>query len=702
MPSEVLPHGFVAAGRNVGVKNSKPDCGVLLSDVDAVMAAVVSTNRCRAPNLDRIERIRRKGRPVRAVLAVSGNANALVGAEGVAADDALAAALAGQIDVHPDEVLTAYTGVLGHRLAVDRVEAGLPGVLSELSHRSDRFAESILTTDRVTKVETREIFISGTRVRIQAVCKGSGMLAPSLATVLCFVMTDALIDPELLQTAVEAAAARTFNRLVIDGGMSPSDAVVALANGLARNEPIAAEDDAYALFAHAILEIFQRFAEAIADDAEGANRRIEVRVVGASTGFEAELLARTVAGSLLVKTAIFGADPNAAARIVATVGGAAASHGIHLDPARMSVTLQGERCFEEGRAVRVQEPGQLRHRLKEPVVRVDVEMGEGAEEARSWGCDLSYDYVKINADYAAITETSSDGRVAVDERLAEFGPTIKRKLLVEALRYIDRFKGIRAVIKLGGAAMVDPRLEGHFAEDVLLLRSVGLRPIVVHGGGPEISRTMARLGQAAEFVDGLRVTDGASMRTVEMVLTGSVNQRLVAALNRHGSRAVGLSGKDGALIRAQKKKDGARDLGQVGDVKSIDARLLDMLERDGYVPVISPIGLGEDGSTYNINADVVASELARAARADKLIFLSDVPGLLEGGDRVVSELTGDDVRRRLDDGEITGGMRPKLESALRALRGGLSSVHLVDGRVRHNLIAELFTDRGVGTLIRRT
>lgn len=700
MQDDVLPHGFVAAGQNVGIKNSKPDCGVFLSEADAVMAAVVSTNRCRAPNLDRIERIRRSGRPIRAILAVSGNANALVGAAGVQADESLARALAEQLDVDPDEVITAYTGVLGHLLPADRVRAGLPAVLSGLTHRPEPFAQSILTTDQVTKVETREIFISGTRVRIQAVCKGSGMVAPSLATVLCFVATDAVIDPELLQSAVEEGVGRTFNRLVIDGGMSPSDAVVALANGLARNEPISAQDDTYAQFAGALQDIFERFAEAIADDGEGANRRLEVHVTGAVSEPEAELLARAVNGSLLVKTAVFGADPNAAARIVATVGGAAAVGGSALDPDKMKVTLQGELCFEAGSSMRVPDPGQFRLRLQEPVVRVEIELGLGAGSARSWGCDLSYDYVKINADYAAITETSPDGRVAVNERLAELGPTIKRKLLVEALRYIEQFKGIRAVIKLGGAAMIDPKLEEQFAEDVLLLRSVGLRPIVVHGGGPEISRTMKRLGQEATFVDGLRVTDGASMRTVEMVLTGSVNQRLVAALNRHGSRAVGLSGKDGGLIRA-KKMASEHNLGQVGDVESIDARLLDMLEKDGYVPVISPVGLGDEGVAYNINADVAASELARATRADKLIFLSDVPGLLEG-DRVVSELTGDEVRRRLDSGDITGGMRPKLESALRALRGGLTSVHLVDGRVRHNLIAELFTDRGVGTLIRRS
>lgn len=401
---------------------------------------------------------------------------------------------------------------------------------------------------------------------------------------------------------------------------------------------------------------------------------------------------------MLVKAAVFGADPYAWGRIISAAGAAASRVGAKYELATLTVDLQHERVFELGKAQDLTEKAPiLRRKMAEPDVFVTLSLGQGDASGMAWGCDLTYDYVKVNADYAAAT-TTQDGSVAVNERLNELGPTIKKKLLIEALRYIDRFRGIRAVIKIGGAAMIEPKLEEQFAEDVLLLQSVGLRPVVVHGGGAEISRVLGKLGVTSTFVDGLRVTDPASMNVVEMVLTGSVNQRLVAALNKGGSRAVGLSGKDGALLRA-KKLVKEQDLGRVGEVVSVNAALIDMLEKDGYIPVISPVGLGEDGSSYNINADAVAAEIARGLKAEKLVYLSDVPGLLEA-DRVVSELDSDQLKARLERGDITGGMRPKMEAALRALAGGIGSVHLVDGRVPHNLIAELFTDHGVGTLIR--
>jgi acetylglutamate kinase len=256
------------------------------------------------------------------------------------------------------------------------------------------------------------------------------------------------------------------------------------------------------------------------------------------------------------------------------------------------------------------------------------------------------------------------------------------------------------VIKLGGAAMVDPKLEEQFAEDIILLESVGLCPIIVHGGGPEISSTLERLGHKTKFIDGLRVTDEDSMQVVEMVLSGKVNQRLVAAINRHSAKGVGLSGKDGGLLRAKQHESGQR-LGRVGQVHSINTSLIEMLLDDGRIPVVSPVGLGDDGQAYNINADVVAAELASALNAEKLIFMSDVPGFLEQG-KVVPELSGDQLKLRINRGEVTGGMLPKLQAALNSLKNGVKRVHLVDGRVPHNLIAELFTDRGVGTLIQKS
>ncbi len=693
-----LPAGFRAAGRNLGIKNRKKDCGILVADQAVPAAAVLTTNRCRATNIDRLARLVGPGRRVRAVLAVSGNANALTGPEGARDDERLAGALAGELAIEPDDVLTTYTGVIGHRLPADRLCAGMPKVVAELSRSSTAFAESILTTDRVTKVAVREVYISGARVRIHGIVKGAGMIAPSLATMLGFITTDADLEPRALQASLLDAVRSTFNMLTVDDDMSTNDAVLLMASGRADNRRIELGTEDYRVWQDALTTLCLELARAIASDGEGASRRLEVEVRGAPTLEQARGMAMAVANSLLVKTAIFGGDPNAGGRILAAAGAYASRESVPFALDRLELTLQGTSIYS-GEAGGLVEASKIKHRMREPVVETTLDLKVGPDAARAFGCDLSYDYVKINADYAALTY-ADDGKVGVDERLSELGPSIKRKLLVEALRYIDRFKDTRAVIKLGGAAMVDPKLEAQFAESVLLLRNVGLRPLVVHGGGPEINRTLKSMGRASEFHSGLRITGSDDMRVVEMVLTGSVNQRLVAALNEHGAHAVGISGKDGGLIRAS-KLEAERDLGQVGEIEAVDVRLIHVLEERGYIPVISPVGLGEAGQTFNINADVVAARLASAVGALKLIYLSDVPGLLDGDD-VVSELTGDQLKARLDRGEITGGMKPKLDAALAALRQGVGSVHLVDGRVPHNLIAELFTDRGVGTLIRQS
>jgi acetylglutamate kinase len=256
------------------------------------------------------------------------------------------------------------------------------------------------------------------------------------------------------------------------------------------------------------------------------------------------------------------------------------------------------------------------------------------------------------------------------------------------------------VIKYGGAAMVKESLKKSFCDDIRLLRAVGLRPIVVHGGGPEITRTLEKLGGKAEFVDGQRVTNASDLKVVEMVLTGSINTELVTLLNGNGSAlAVGVSGKDGGLIRARKLVSEGRDLGQVGEVTRVNREFLEMLLQQGYVPVVSPVGLGEDGQSYNINADTVAAELAVAIGAQKLIYLSDVPGILKAGE-LVGQLTAADLKALMDEGTISGGMKAKANSILRVLASGVPNVHLLDGRVPHSIIGELFTDNGVGSWIR--
>lgn len=278
----------------------------------------------------------------------------------------------------------------------------------------------------------------------------------------------------------------------------------------------------------------------------------------------------------------------------------------------------------------------------------------------------------------------------------------QRALVVEALRYIQRFSGTRAVIKYGGAAMVDPALKRSFAQDVVLLQAAGLRPVIVHGGGPEITRMLEKLGHKTEFVDGQRVTSAEDMRVVEMVLTGKVNTEIVGLINTLGGRAIGLSGKDARLLQARKlaPKPGKPDLGFVGEIEAVAPAVLETLMDQGYMPIISPVGMGSDGASYNINADVAAAEIAVAVKAKKLIFLTDVAGILDESGQLLSELRSGQLSARVQEGKtVKGGMAVKAQGILRALAGGVEAVHVVDGREPHSVVVELFTEKGVGSLI---
>ena len=281
----------------------------------------------------------------------------------------------------------------------------------------------------------------------------------------------------------------------------------------------------------------------------------------------------------------------------------------------------------------------------------------------------------------------------------------KARILGEALPYIRQFHGRTIVVKYGGNAMTDEELKSSFARDVVLLKLVGMNPVVVHGGGPQIELLLARLGKKGEFVQGMRVTDAETMDVVEMVLGGQVNKEVVELINQAGGKAVGLTGQDGAFIRARKmvlpsNVNGAIDLGQVGEIESIDPGIISTLEHGGFIPVVAPIGTGADGMTYNINADLVAGKLAEVLRAEKLVVLTNTPGVLDKDGKLLSGLTP----RKIDDlvakGVISGGMLPKIGSVLDAARAGVRSCHIIDGRVPHALLLELLTDEGVGTLIR--
>jgi acetylglutamate kinase len=286
-------------------------------------------------------------------------------------------------------------------------------------------------------------------------------------------------------------------------------------------------------------------------------------------------------------------------------------------------------------------------------------------------------------------------------------PSQKAKVLAEALPYIRRFHGRTIVIKYGGNAMTDARLKQSFAHDVVLLKLVGMNPVVVHGGGPQIDELLARMGKKGEFVQGMRVTDEETMDIVEMVLGGQVNKEVVTLINQAGGRAVGLTGQDGAFIRARKmllsdKKNGNGkiDIGQVGEIASIDPSVIAPLEQAGFIPVVAPIGVGEDGQSYNINADLVAGKLSEVLKAEKLIVLTNTPGVLDKNGKLLTGLTPKKIDALVNDGTLSGGMLPKISSALDAARSGVQSVHIIDGRVEHALLLEILTDEGVGTLIR--
>ena len=283
----------------------------------------------------------------------------------------------------------------------------------------------------------------------------------------------------------------------------------------------------------------------------------------------------------------------------------------------------------------------------------------------------------------------------------------KAEILAQALPYIRKFHGKTMVIKYGGNAMTEPALQKAFAEDVVLLKLVGINPVVVHGGGPQIEQALKRLGMKGEFIQGMRVTDAQTMEVVEWVLGGEVQQDIVGLINQAGGKAVGLTGRDGAMIRAQKLKmlDNAdptieHDIGQVGDIVSVDPSVVQALQDDAFIPVISPIGFGENNESYNINADVVAAKLATVLKAEKLMMLTNISGVLDKQGQLLTDLTARRIDELFADGTISGGMLPKIAGALDAAKSGVNSVHIIDGRVPHVLLLEILTDQAFGTMIR--
>lgn len=651
-----LPLDFRFSGIHSGIKPFRRDLALILSERPCAVAGCFTANRAKAaPVIDAAARLPAAG--MRALLINSGNANALTGKEGLEDVRTLHEELAATLRVDPDEVVSASTGVIGMRLPVQKMVGAFPALVDALERDDESAAWAILTTDTRIKRTSRVLRIGGREVRVSVICKGSGMIAPQLATMIAAITTDCAISPEVLQRALSDAMEPSFNSLTVDDDMSTNDAVFALANGAAENPPITApEGEAYEIFAAALREICEEMAEAIARDGEGATKLLEVRVDGAPDEAIARDLAKSIAGSSLVKTAIFGGDPNWG-RILATVGARAGSQGYDLAPEKAEVRIQGVEVYRDGPLPHDEEA--LAVRMRGPTVTVEVELKAGGGGARAWGCDLSYDYVKINADYSSIIVPGPDGAVAKDDRLTRYTPSFKVSLLVQALSYIQAFAGKRCVVQCNGSSATDEALLQSFSDDINLLRSVGLVPIVVFGNP-----------------------------------SAEAKAQLVGWLNREGAHAVGVSGRDGAAIRAKRVAGGSAELTR------INGNFLEMLLGQGYVPVIGPVGIDAEGHCHAVDADRVAAVVADTLGASKLIYLTDAPGFVEE-DAPIPEMDVDELRERLESDRIGGPVAGKARAILHALAGRVEQVHLIDGRTPHSLIAELFTDRGVGTLITR-
>jgi acetylglutamate kinase len=699
-----LPQGFKYAGVKAGLKPDRRDLALIVSEVPASTAGVFTVNKlCAAPVAYASGRLPTGS--VRAIVANSGNANAMTGPVGAEDERAMAGAVASALGISAVDVLTASTGSIGPRLPVARIQAAAPELAAALGASPEAFtaaAEAIRTTDLTTKTATREIVLGGRPVVVAAIAKGSGMIHPQMATMLCFITTDASIAPPALQAALQNAVDDSFNTITVDGDMSTNDSVIALANGLAGAPLIEAPGADYARLGGALGEVCAELARMIAADGEGASKLLVVDVAGVPNRDMARDLARAVAGGSLVKSGVFGGDPSWG-RILAALGARIGARNYAVDPGGVSLRIQDTLVYGQRGPVAFDREA-LNARMREKEIAVRLDLGAGPAAARALGCDLTYEYVRINADYAGAMAAGPGVPAAPAASPPSAAAGMDRRLVVEALSYIRKFAGRRAVIKYGGAAMVDPTLKRSFAEEVVLLSAAGLRPIVVHGGGHEITRTLERLGHKTEFADGQRVTSAADVGVVEMVLTGKINTELVGLLNSLGGTAVGLSGKDARLLAAHKMqpKPGKPDLGFVGEIEQVNAEILEMLLEKNYIPVISPVGMGADGTAYNINADVAAAEIAVAVKATKLLFLTDVAGVLDERGDLISEISAGDLEAKLNGsgaGVIKGGMMVKTQGVLRALKGGVQAVHIVDGRTPHSIVAELFTGKGVGTLV---
>ena len=699
--SVTAPLGFRAAGVAAGLKTSgERDVAVVINDGPSRAAAAVFTrNRVKAAPVLWSQQVVAGGR-VRAVALNSGGANACTGPLGFQDTHATAERLAqslttgaltaadGTAGESAGEIVVCSTGLIGERLPMDLLLGGLDAALGDASRSGGTTAaDAIRTTDTVSKIA----FHRARGYTVGGMAKGAGMLAPALATMLCVLTTDADLGPAELDQALREATRVTFDRLDTDGCMSTNDTVLLLASGAAQTSPGVAE------FAAVLTEVCADLARQLQADAEGASKLIAVEVVGAASEADAVTAGRAVARSNLLKCAVAGEDPNWG-RVLSAVGTTDAV----FEPERLSVAINGvwvcrNGCAGDDRS-KVDMHAKKRDDHRRPVRRAARRHDQHHRPDR-----------RLRARELGVLDMTATVNPPGQDADPAASALAKAETLIEALPWLSRFHGQTVVIKYGGHAMADDELRAAFAQDVVFLRHAGIRPVVVHGGGPQISAHLDRLGVPSTFKAGLRVTSPEAMDVVRMVLTGQVNRDLVGLINRNGPFAIGMSGEDANLFTASRRGavvDGEPvDLGLVGEIDTVDPGAVLALLRDGRVPVVSSVARGEDGAVYNVNADTAAAALAVALDAAKLVVLTDVQGLYANW-RGAGQHSAADVISLLSAAELedllpglSAGMIPKMEACLRAVRGGVPQAHVLDGRLPHSVLLEIFTDSGIGTMV---
>ena len=620
------PSGFRFAGTHAGIKRTRLDLGAIVADRPCSMAGVFTKNPVRAPCVDRnAGLVPQDG--ARVVLVNSGNANAMNGDAGVAANEAMADAAADAAGVSPRAVATLSTGVIGVPLPLSVVTKATPGLVAQATgdaHGLAAFARAILTTDTCTKVAALECVLPGADrpVRILGVAKGSGMIHPNMATTLGFVCTDAAVAPDRLQAMLARHIETTFNAVSVDGDTSTNDTVLALASGASG---AFAEGAAEAAFSRAFEAVLRSLAVQVARDGEGATRLLEVTVCGAPDDTTARAVARGCCRSSLFKCSVFAGKPDWG-RIAAAAGQACLDAGLSITPRDLSVSAQGVPLVEAGTPRPLPSSTRLERALAEATIHWDVRIGDGAGRGRAWGCDLSYDYVRINADEAAQVEVQPGGTVARNISLAAYSPRLKQQLLVDGLSYVRRFTGLRALVYARGHVIDRFDLLASLTEDLSLCLDAGIRPVVV-------------------------LPEGEAVTTV---------REATAALGHH---VVVCPPEPASIAEA-----------------SMRGHLC-------LVPETAP----DPGPVV---------DLAIALGIQKLLVLGNDQGLFDETG-IVEQLSPDLVLQGLARGRFTSHDPEFPVFARQAAVRGVPAVHLIDGRMPHALVGELFTQHGIGTLITR-